>query len=199
MILTITGNSSATDENKMEELSFFLPEGLEAGYSVNLNADLDNEASRTHPAVVKWEGSAIDDIPITLKLFVGALTELPKGIFIRNTIETFDEMIGVINKLHDFALPPKNGDAYLRTVTLKVGGPEAAPWFVRKGIISRIGVKFGPPWILPQGQPMSADVSLTIRPHLVPFAGINDDKRIGVASQDRYAPRRPWRFDGIWG
>jgi len=183
--------------HKGDSLQFALKGEFLSGYTVNVSHDLDNTAGRTHPAVLKWQGSVIDDLDISLFLAVGALTSDP----INNAIQTSNELLAVVSKLHDWALPPTAQgnipDTYIESIDIFVGNGKQY-WYHRRGVISHIKATFKEPWDVDnEGKPMVCEISLGVKIHLVSSTAGTREKGLALVNQKKL-PRRDWKFDKMW-
>lgn len=174
---------------------FAIKGSFETSYTINLETHLKKEASRTHPGVVTWSGSEIDDIPVTLFLAVAALKDDP----IVTQIETPQKLIEVVEELHNWALPPNQGDNYLQSIGVYVGGVNGADgrgWFYRTALIKSIKVEWKEPWDIQTGMPMVAEVKMVLKV-FIGNATFPDSKG-AVGFKSNFRPHRPWKFDRMW-
>lgn len=182
MILTLKKNN--------ESLLFAIAGDITSSYTVNLSFDLGREASRTHPAVIKWEGSQMDDLPIKLLLAVGALDKEAAVIAINTPIK----LLSIVEKLHNWALPSRTGAPFIESVYISIGNGESN-WYNRRGMISSIKCTFKPPWDIATGLPMVAEVDLNFKLVLLDSTIAGQGK---VLTEERFRPHVPWLFDRMW-
>jgi len=183
MILTLQGPTARFD--------FAIKGSVSTGYTVNLDSHLKKEASRTHPAVVTWEGSEISDMPLTLFLAVSALDDDPV-----TKIPTPGRLLEIVETLHDWALPPAMGDRYLESITVNIRGVKGGRgWFERSALIKGINVEWKEPWDIETGIPMIAEVKMDLKIFIGNATYPTGD---AVGWSEKYRPHRPWKFSKMW-
>lgn len=100
-----------------------------------------------HDPGLFWKGGRFDNLSIELDLAAGVQTIIPDG----------KTLIQVVRDLFRMALPKVPGYRTPSHVFVKVGD-----WFLRKGYISSISVKWKAPYA-PGGLPMTASVSISFQ------------------------------------
>lgn len=126
----------------IDELSFYLQGGFTDGYKNDL---MPLKTFTTHPSYYLWWGGEFKPINIQLTLFVDDNTQISTPTQLKDTVEKL-----IRKSLNSSSY----GVNMLPWVTLRIGS-----WFTRKGYLADVDVAWKPPWDVPTGMAMVADVS----------------------------------------
>jgi len=120
-------------------------------------------------------------------------TKNPTWMSSLNNIRTPENLLEIIEGLHNFALPIDREPTVIQVIDIFVSNGQTQPWFHRRGILSSIQCKFKHPWDVDTGLPMAAELSLTIKHHF----GAATHKDVGP-DNTKLLPHRPWKFGKLW-
>ncbi len=200
MILTLF-QINYTSDNKdiqMQSYKFALDfDGFEDTYTVKFDEASKMGNYHTHFPIHVWEGSELGDIPIKLKLAVGAI----EGVV--TAIDSSEKLLSILSDIYSWSLPLNISDKKVTVVNMSVGDGYST-WYKRQGFLTSIKTKFMGPWdtrgdIIGEfndgkGRPMQAEVNLVLRPFFAADSDSSDITDKGIVFDSRL-PHRPWRFD----
>lgn len=162
-------------------VAFHIPETLAHSYTVQISGIAG--LMRTHPSTFLYKGGKIDDMPLEVNLVVG----------VSYKIDTSKQLLGVVQRLYDMALPPPN-TRLLESVDVAIGG-----WFRCKVFVSKISIQFQLPFN-EQGEYTRCNVKLSLTPTGVGrTASITSFLKGGIFKTAGSLPGRNWKFNRQFG
>jgi hypothetical protein len=158
---------------------------LQEGFSDGIHNDFTTPAwiGVVGTKAVVWRGGHIDDLKIRLKLAAGV-----------GDIETAADLMDVIARLYDMALPPNEESHSLNLVTVSMGILDAKKptfWFRRYGLMKEVKVDAMRPWDMADGRPMAANVDFSLIPFWPTGLDYNGRSMVYLNGQTMF---RPWQW-----
>jgi len=179
--------------NRGNKFQMLMGESVKISYDNGIS-QASSTRGMSHPPYIQWkEAGEMQPIDISVYLAAGGSE---RASFTQPSCETADELLALIEKIHDLAMPDvKNDMATLTTSKLEIGSASGTSWLVRNVVLKTISVELEGPWEINTGKPLVAKLSMTF---LQTCTGVLGDANAGKIDIKKL-PRKNWSFSNPWG
>lgn len=161
----------------------------------------------SHPPFVQYKGGQMQPVSISTKLMAGMDDVKTIPDMSGKTSEASAALVELVERVYSMALPQKQNtvgvlrwppycalsvyseEAQGRMGSFGTSSGSVSSWYTRKGYVTEVKAKFGPPWHYATGKPMFCELSFTFLIALVPMGGDMSTER--GQSLD---PKDVWKF-----